>query len=579
MSIGNQTQAIELNRNDLTLVLGENLDAGQGDTGSRNGTGKTTALNALSYAFYGNALTNIKKDNLINKTNGKHMVVTAEFEANGVLYKIERGRKPTFTKLYINNIEFEESAENESQGDSRETQAEIEKILNMSHEMFKHILALNTYTTPFLSMRTNDQRTIIEQLLGITKLSEKADKLKEEIKQTKDLIKSEEYKISGIHDANKRIKESIDGLRRRQSMWLSKKNKDIEELKIAIDELSHVDIDAEFKNHELLNEYNIKKEKLDQSNKWVSSIERDLQTHFRTVSKLEKEIADIKSHKCYACGSDLHDTQQEEILGSKTEMLNDTNDLIAAAESQLVAHIEEVNNIGDLGDKPVVYYKNISDAQNHKTSLEQLQFELDKLKDTEDPYDEQIKEMQEVASQDVDYSTLNSLTSLKDHQEFLVKLLTNKDSYIRKRIIDQNMSFLNSRLSYYLDKMGLPHSVVFQNDLSVEITELGRDLDFDNLSRGERNRLILSLSWAFRDVWEGLYNTVNLLFIDELIDNGLDTAGVDNALNVLKAMARERNKSVWLVSHREELTNRVNNILKVTKENGFTSFSDTVDVV
>ena len=138
---------------------------------------------------------------------------------------------------------------------------------------------------------------------------------------------------------------------------------------------------------------------------------------------------------------------------------------------------------------------------------------------------------------------------------------------------------LNARLSLYLDKIGLPHSVRFLNDLNVEITELGRDLDFDNLSRGERNRLILSLSWAFRDVWESLYNPINLLFIDELVDSGMDSSGVENALGILKKMSRDNNKSVWLVSHKDELAGRVNNTLHVVKENGFTSYSTDVDIV
>ena len=152
-------------------------------------------------------------------------------------------------------------------------------------------------------------------------------------------------------------------------------------------------------------------------------------------------------------------------------------------------------------------------------------------------------------------------------------MLTSKDSFVRKKIIDQNLSYLNGRLTHYLDKMGLPHQVVFLNDLSVEITELGRELDFDNLSRGERNRLILGLSFAFRDVWENLYFPINTLFIDELIDSGLDTIGVENAMAILKDMSRRRSKSIWLVSHREELAGRVPSVLQVVKENGFTTYN------
>ena len=173
MSVGNTTQAVDFNKQQLTLVLGENLDQGGDDSGSRNGTGKTTIINALSYALYGQALTNIRRDNLVNKTNNKGMLVTLTFEKDGKEYKVERGRKPNTMKFFINNEEQELS--DQSQGDSRKTQEDINDLLGMSHDMFKHIVALNTYTEPFLALKNNDQRAIIEQLLGITLLSEKAD--------------------------------------------------------------------------------------------------------------------------------------------------------------------------------------------------------------------------------------------------------------------------------------------------------------------------------------------------------------------------------------------------------------------
>src|SRR5210317_2407581 len=231
MSVGNTTQAIDFNRNDLTLVLGENLDTGGGDAGSRNGTGKTTIINALSYALYGNALTNIRKDNLINKTNSKNMLVTVEFEKDNLSYRIERGRKPNVLKFYINNSEQE--TDDNAQGDSRETQKAIEELLGMSHDMFKHVLALNTYSEPFLSMRTNDQRAIIEQLLGITILSEKAELLKEKVKQTKDAITEETLKINAIEASNKKIQQSIETLAGRQRAWEAKRKDDVKKLQSA----------------------------------------------------------------------------------------------------------------------------------------------------------------------------------------------------------------------------------------------------------------------------------------------------------------------------------------------------------
>jgi len=210
--------------------------------------------------------------------------------------------------------------------------------------------------------------------------------------------------------------------------------------------------------------------------------------------------------------------------------------------------------------------------------LANLQQQINSKQAETDPYGEQITDMQTTALVDISYDRINQLAQIRDHEEFLLKLLTNKDSFIRKKIIDQNLNYLNTRLSYYLEKIGLPHQVAFKNDLTVEITELGRDLDFDNFSRGERNRLILSLSWAFRDVYESLYHKMNLLFVDELVDSGLDSSGMENSLAILKKISRDSKKSVWLVSHRDELVSRVANILKVTKQNGFTTYSTEVEV-
>ena len=189
------------------------------------------------------------------------------------------------------------------------------------------------------------------------------------------------------------------------------------------------------------------------------------------------------------------------------------------------------------------------------------------------PYTEQIDDIKADALQEINYDTIDEDTMVLEHQNFLLKLLTDKDSFIRKQIISQNLSFLNSRLTHYINIIGLRHIIKFKDDLSVEITDLGKDFDFDNLSRGERNRVILSLSWAFRDVWENLYSPINLLFVDEVIDSGMDDAGVENSLSILKSMTREQNKSVWLISHKNELISRVNTVLYVIKENGFTNFN------
>jgi energy-coupling factor transporter ATP-binding protein EcfA2 len=266
------------------------------------------------------------------------------------------------------------------------------------------------------------------------------------------------------------------------------------------------------------------------------------------------------------------------MIATAQQHLDDANKYNDKVAADLAKIMKEITAIGEVAPRPNTYYDTVEAALKHQNNLKTLETQLDIKAGESDPYQEQIDELRHTAMQEISWDKVNELNTLKDHQEFLLKLLTSKDSFIRKKIIDQNLAYLNNRLTYYLDKMGLPHTVVFQNDLTVEITQLGQDLDFDNLSRGERNRLILGLSWSFRDVWESLYQQINLLFVDELIDNGLDASGVEGALAVLKKMSRERKKNIFLISHKDELIGRVNNVLKVIKENGFTSYANDLEV-
>jgi DNA repair exonuclease SbcCD ATPase subunit len=578
MSVGNQTQAVDFDKENLTLVLGSNQDLGGDDTGSRNGTGKTTIVNALSYSLYGQALTNIKKENLINKTNGKNMLVTVEFDKNGNKYKIERGRKPNVLKLFVNDQALESKDEDESQGDSRETQKVIEEMLEMSHTMFKHLVALNTYTEPFLSMRAADQREVIEQLLGITQLSEKAEALKLLVKETKDSIAAEELKITAIKTANANVQKSIDSLQLKSSAWETKQDADLQNLGRAIVSLESVDIEAELQSHIALKAWDEANIKIRNLNKQKATLDSAVIQAEKTLKKYKTELESLANKTCHACEQELHDHKHEEMTATATLHYNEAHDYFQKMSAQLKQVVEEVGD-GTLPVKPNTFYDTEAEALGHKNNLANLEKSLEAKAVEVNPYAEQIEELKNTAIQEITWDIVNNLTKLKEHQEFLHKLLTNKDSFIRKKIIDQNLTYLNKRLSYYIDKLGLPHRVVFQNDLSVEITQLGQDLDFDNLSRGERNRLILSMSFAFRDVWEGLYQSINLLFVDELMDAGMDAAGVEAGLSVLKKMARERSKNIYLISHKDELVGRVNNVLRVIKENGFTSYSNDTDYV
>lgn len=574
LSIGNGPQTIVFDEHELVLVLGENLDLGGND--NRNGSGKTTIIQSLSFALFGSALTKIRKDNLINANNQKNMLVTLVFEIDQQTYKIIRGRKPNIFKFFKNDKEQEESVNetdsNESLGENRHTQAEIERLLGFNHDLFSHLVALNTYTDPFLALRSNDQRMIIEQLLGITKLSEKAEKLKEEIKIVKDKIKEEEFRITAATEANKRIEQNILNLQSKSSSWDTLKEQKIEKLQTSILELLNVDINAEIELHKSKKEVAELKTECKSLTKELAGLKNDINEHTNTIARLDLIIPTFSKKICPTCNGEMDKDTHEKVHNDYISQYNIAKQKLQDKSLKRDELTELFNTVTSMIPTLAnTFYNTIDEAYNHKTKLDTLGNSLTLELNLINPFTEQIESLKKHGLQNIDFTSLNAFVVLKDHQEFLLKLLTNKDSFIRKKIIDQNLTFLNHRLSHYLIGIGLPHSITFKSDLEVEITMYGREYDFDNLSRGERTRLILALSWSFRDVFESMNSKINLLFVDELIDSGLDTSGVEASLVILKKMGREGSRNIFLISHREELTSRVSTVLKVVKENGFTT--------
>lgn len=575
LSVGNVTQAINFDSQSLILVLGENLDLGGDDSGSRNGVGKSSIMNALSYALFGVAVSNIKKENLVNKSNQKNMVVSVEFTKDQRLYRIERGRRPNFLKFYVDNSEFiSESNEvaDESQGDSRETQRAIEQVLGLSAEMFKHIVTLNTYTEPFINLRSAEQRELIEQLLGITQLGQKAEQLKELNKRVKEDIVREEIRIKTLKDSNQRINDTIRSFELKSNSWDAKKKQDLQGLELALEQLLTVDVEQEIDLHKQWALYHTRLEEKQDLDRQIANANTQVSQSIRRFTEAQRKNVKLSHQNCPTCEQKINSGQHTLLVQQSQQEISQLAQQRELAEKELSDLQSRLDELGTLTQPKDTFYTDEKEAYQHQSSVHSLTTQLEARLAESNPYLDQIQELRSQALQAVDYTDLQTLTRLRDHQEFLLKLLTSKDSFIRKCIIDQNLNYLNQRLAHYLSQLGLPHTVKFQNDLTVEITELGRDLDPGNLSRGEMNRLILGLSFAFRDVWENLYQSINLIFIDEMLDNGTDQSGIENAIKILKKKTRDSQKSVFLISHRDDLTSRVDRILKVVKSNGFTEY-------
>jgi DNA repair exonuclease SbcCD ATPase subunit len=715
LSVGQITQNIDLSTNGLTLVIGKNLDIGA--TNSRNGVGKSTLIQAISYALYGEPISNIRLDGLINNINSKSMLVTIDFEKDGILYRIERGRKPGIMRFFVNGKNSDIT--DEALGENKHTQVEIERILDMSHTLFEHLVVLSTYTLPFLKLKPADQRIFIEELLGITQLSLRDDVLKEFISKTKENIRDEEATLKAIAEANTRIEVAIAKALIEQSDWNVAQETKILKLQNEIANISVIDFEKEIKLFDTIDiwistERDLKSSRLqymsenDAISKEITNLNNEIvrlsdsstKSFDAQIARLKEEAkrleleaettADVKrllmdidrrvsdsakktqqyqdkeheltvilhemetdGHNCSSCGQSLNGTdhlkqvmeklaekaekisvemqqylndaeildkeaenirneiikveknhalKQKEFRKKADEILFDIVDLTSIHEKERKSSFDKISNIklelsnletllaerliglaeidteiAKLGDKPKSDFKNKEEIWKFREAKDRLASEIEREIAKENPHDSYVLSLQSTLLE-LDYNNLHDLKSTLKHQDFLHKLLSGKDSFVRKKIVDQNLGYLNGRMNKYLESLVLPHEVKFLPDLSVEISMLGKEFDFEQLSRGEMNRVIIATSWAFRDVWESMNTGLNLVMIDEMLDSGLDDYGCEMALDCLTKMARDRKKNVFLISHRENLFSRANNIIMVHKENQFTRFDENADI-
>ena len=235
---------------------------------------------------------------------------------------------------------------------------------------------------------------------------------------------------------------------------------------------------------------------------------------------------------------------------------------------------DSTNALTDLGAKPVSGFDSREEIWALRDQLATLGRELAREEEAINPHEAHVASLMTTLAP-VLRDALEAHQLRLRHGEFLHKLLTAKDSFLRKRIIDVRLYDLNVRLRGFLDTLGLPFEVTFQSDLSVQIVKFGKEYDFTLLSRGERARLTLALAWSFREIWEGGGSAINLLLIDEMLDNGLDNPGAEAALSIMQRVAVNQGKNVFLISHKDCIISKIDDVLAVVKSDGFTTFCET----
>jgi DNA repair exonuclease SbcCD ATPase subunit len=560
MSIGNAECVVDLDGQGTVTITGENLDAG-----GSNGAGKTTIINALCYALYNKAFDAITLQRLINSTNAirnTSMEVRLTFEKGGCEYEVIRSRGAEY------KIEILKDGEDITPGKGAvECDALLVEIIGISYELFTKTIIFSGNSPAFLQLPLFQQRNQIEELFNITMLSEKATKLKEKIRQTEQDISVQEAickQQEGAHELHqKHIREASE----RVDRWEKNREREIAQLEEMLQLLGTVDFESEKLLH-------AERTKLKEEGAYLATklapLRKDRQQLEREVEKLMAEHEHLIDAKCPYCTQTFPDAPAK---------LTVVDTEIDSCGAKLLTVVESITELAQKSDdvkstlqeiESAIQFQNFDQLLIARDNAQASRKKIEELKCAVNPHIEARDKLLSEQIAKVDYLKVDELRRKLDHQQFLLKLLTDKNSFLRRRIINKSIPFLNSRLNFFTSSLGLPHIVKFDADMSCTVSEFGRELDFGNLSAGEKKRVNTSMSLAFRDVLHHLHARTNLLMIDEL-DGALDQPGIDAIVRILKEKSRDENLSVFVISHHPSIAGRLDKNLRVIKENGFTS--------
>lgn len=364
------------------------------------------------------------------------------------------------------------------------------------------------------------------------------------------LLRIESYK-SNIEELNEQIKRLEDG----ECPTCSAPYTDEGQIRSVMQKLLDIEqtIDEEYNSIELL------KQERNELLQTQSDIPNQIESIRSSLSTYEDKIADIEATK-------VPINQQIVSVQANIDDINRNLDDLAKDLEPLLDNEQKIQKELEMFDatNPTLMCEDEIDQIKSKMSEVKAKLTLTQ-NNNNNPYTKQIEEL-ENCIEAVDESKLNELLTLEQHYKVLIKLLTDSKSFIRKSIIDQYIPFINQKTAQYLEALQSPHLVKINNDLTVDINTMGMDISYGNLSRGERLRVDLATSLAFREFIGTSGVTTNLLCVDELLDSGIDSSGMYAAWKVLKDIKG----SVFIISHRDELMTEVDNMITVIKERGFT---------
>ena len=552
LSTGNTFTEVQLNRSKSTLIIGD------------NGAGKSTMLDALTFALYGKPFRNIKKNQLVNSVNGKGLEVEARFSIGGNKYLIIRGIKKNKFEIYKNGEMLNQDAS------IRDYQAYLEDtILKLNYKSFGQVVVLGSSTfVPFMQLKAGERREVIEDLLDIqiftvmnTLLKEKLNDNKADISEIKHNIELLNSKISSSKTHNESIRQlregEVDKLKEKLREQITIVETEQKAVDVLIEEVGEL-------NGDIQDKADTKK-----SLQELKDLDRELSNKHKSLSK---EVAFYQDHdNCPTCKQGIeHDFKEDTISqhNAKTAEIESARKELVSKGLVIEGRLEEID-----GTESVISEKNLQMGERRmasKIAMNSCRAIKEELvgaeKEATEVDNEEISRLQDELK-----GNHSEQTTLFDQKETLgVVSSMLKDGGIKTRIIKQYVPVMNKLINKYLSAMDFFVQFELDENFNETIRSRFRDVfSYASFSEGEKLRIDLALLFTWRSVAK-LRNSVstNLLIMDEIMDSSLDTSGTEEFLKIIQDLTADSN--IFIISHKgDQLFDKFHSVIRFEKVKNF----------